>query len=588
LKFASRALCAVSLFILALTLVEALGIGLSIHVGPMRLRSADAMRPLIVAAAAAWLSLAFADGRLRRSMRRMSIALTVAILALIFVRAMAPDYATGDAAFLELYTLHSVRGIWPFGPYSQFGWHHPGPLYFYLLAPLYAAGGFRFAALNVGASLINAAAAVLLLSVLRRRASRSLVIGVAVALLVYVARLSPMFVSAWNPHVLVLPMAAMLATAVSWATDDVYLAPTAVALGSFLVQTHIGLTPIVALLCSGAVVANLLGIRSGRLQRPAVFVWWNRAAWVMALCWVLPLAEELLDSPGNLTLIARFFGNGQHPQSFIDGFKIWAVMISGVLLPRLVPPTGNPIAPDPSAVAVVLALSQMVGMLVAVAAALGKRRRFDALFGAAGLLSAVVALWSVSNVPVIIGDYHVFWISIIGALNWGVLGAAVSEPVVGRLVARTPRRLATLAYPAFMLVLLIQPLPTLVAKARASGRDSDELKVSADVIGADMFNLNVSRALLRGGPLAWGEQGGVALELYKRHVPIAVDAGSVFMYGKPLAANGHEQAIYVVNLTAEYRRSPDPSATILLAGRKVTVTRSEIQPTSAETPTAAR
>ena len=112
--------------------------------------------------------------------------------------------------------------------------------------------------------------------------------------------------------------------------------------------------------------------------------------------------------------------------------------------------------------------------------------------------------------------------------------------------------------------------------------------MSADVIGADMFNRNVSRALLQGGPLAWGEQGGVVLELYKRHVPIAVDAGSVFMYGRPLNANGHEQAIYVVNLTAEYRRSPDARATILLAGRKVTVTRSEIQPTSAETPTAAR
>jgi hypothetical protein len=136
-------------------------------------------------------------------------------------------------------------------------------------------------------------------------------------------------------------------------------------------------------------------------------------------------------------------------------------------------------------------------------------------------------------------------------------------------------------------VLLIQPLPKLLAMARSSGGDRDELKASADVIGADIFNRNVSRALLQGGPLAWGEQGGVVLELYKRRVPIAVDAGSVFMYGRPLAANGHEQAIYVVNLTAEYRRSPDPRATILLAGRKVTVTRSEMQPTTAETPTAA-
>jgi hypothetical protein len=107
---------------------------------------------------------------------------------------MADDYSIGDGAFLELGTLHSVRGIWPFGPYSQFGRHHPGPLYFYLLAPLYAAGGFRFAALNVGAALINAASAILMLSVIRGRASSSLAVGVTVAILVYVVRLSPMLV----------------------------------------------------------------------------------------------------------------------------------------------------------------------------------------------------------------------------------------------------------------------------------------------------------------------------------------------------------------------------------------------------------
>ena len=252
------------------------------------------------------------------------------------------------------------------------------------------------------------------------------------------------------------------------------------------------------------------------------------------------------------------------------------MMISGVLMPGLVLPAGGAIAPDASGLPVILAVLQMVGLVIAIGVALGKQRRFDALFAAAGLLSAVVALWAVSRIPAIIGDYHVFWISIIGALNWGVLGAAVLERGVARLVARTPQRVATLAYPTFVLVLLIQPLPTLVAMARASGGDGDDIRASADVIHADMFSRNVERGLLQGGTLAWGVQGGVALELYKRHVPIAVDAGSVFMYGRPLAANGHEQAIYVVNLTREYRRSPDKEATILLAGRNLTVTRSEI------------
>ena len=41
------------------------------------------------------------------------------------------------------------------GPYSRFQWHHPGPLYFYLLAPFYEASGERPSGLSAGALALN-------------------------------------------------------------------------------------------------------------------------------------------------------------------------------------------------------------------------------------------------------------------------------------------------------------------------------------------------------------------------------------------------------------------------------------------------
>ncbi len=38
---------------------------------------------------------------------------------------------------IELYTIHATHAAQFLGPYSQYGWHHPGPMLFYLLAPFY-------------------------------------------------------------------------------------------------------------------------------------------------------------------------------------------------------------------------------------------------------------------------------------------------------------------------------------------------------------------------------------------------------------------------------------------------------------------
>ena len=44
-----------------------------------------------------------------------------------------------------------------YGLYSRNDWSHPGPVYFYLLAPLYRLTGNASIAMNIGALLINGA-----------------------------------------------------------------------------------------------------------------------------------------------------------------------------------------------------------------------------------------------------------------------------------------------------------------------------------------------------------------------------------------------------------------------------------------------
>src|SRR5262245_7576970 len=78
-----------------------------------------------------------------------------------FLRRGVPDVLfRGDGAALELGTLHAAHGVQLLGPYSRFGWSHPGPAYFYLAAPIYRAFGERGPGLNVFAFLVSACAAV--------------------------------------------------------------------------------------------------------------------------------------------------------------------------------------------------------------------------------------------------------------------------------------------------------------------------------------------------------------------------------------------------------------------------------------------
>src|SRR5690349_5326963 len=101
--------------------------------------------------------------RATRWSRRVSGA-GLALVAVPFVAIVAlalthPWSSSTDLALMELRTLDVGGPATPLlGPYSRFGWYHPGPLAFWILALPYRLAGARPVGLLVGTAAVHAAA----------------------------------------------------------------------------------------------------------------------------------------------------------------------------------------------------------------------------------------------------------------------------------------------------------------------------------------------------------------------------------------------------------------------------------------------
>jgi hypothetical protein len=99
----------------------------------------------------------------------MALLVLIAAASLVAVARQAqPVSSVSDTAVIESYTLYASRARLLVGPYSRYGWHHPGPLYFYLLAPFSVLSGRLATGLNAGALAINLLSVIVIALVVRR------------------------------------------------------------------------------------------------------------------------------------------------------------------------------------------------------------------------------------------------------------------------------------------------------------------------------------------------------------------------------------------------------------------------------------
>ena len=481
--------------------------------------------------------------------------LSVAVLALpavigairLVIAARQPFDFYGDEAILESAVRHVGEQL--VGPYSRFGFHQPGPAYFYLQAPFYRLPGASAATLFLGAYCINLAAALGCVLVVRRNLGETAGRFAAVVVGALLLCLTPRFlVDPWNPYVLAVPVLfAVLLAAVG--TRSPAAAGGAMIVGSYVVQTHVAAAATLgAVFATAAIIAALHHRRirgqtpaDARARRPSATRRWMApaaTALLLAVIWAPPLIEQTTRSPGNLTTLARFF-RSPHPE-FDRGIDHGLDRATGQVAAQLtVVPFGHDRDPRPAdARKVLLALFGVGAGAVVAVLGWGRRETVIAGLGAASVVGPLVAVWSGTRIVGEVFPYLLLWTSglllagAIGAgallqhrrqLAWPLAGAAV---VVGLSLTVTMARNPLLPYPTVTDVAVASRL----AEPWLADRGIEQVRVRI----ADHDH--------------WPLATGVAVRLEKEGFAASSDREWTSLFGEHFRPTGHEQAtIWIAN-----------------------------------------
>jgi hypothetical protein len=412
-------------------------------------------------------------GSSERRIGWLAYAVTGLPLLIIFVRYLVSGgqvFLSDDLALIDLHTRQALHWAQQLGPFDHFGWNHPGPALFYLLATMARVLGSGAKAEFVGAIAINAVAASWVVRTVRRQAGSwvALWAGIGVGVLLFsISFTSPgdltysegaagAISSPWNPLVVILPtllVAVLCADAVCGAPRSLLWAAV---VGSFCVQTDIGTTPVVVVflvLASAMLAAVALRARRGHRTRSEVApgsastptragtargrAWLVVGVLALVVIWIPPVIQQFTNHPGNITLIARFFFASHPTHDLSTG--LWSVVaVNSVLLygtsivfaPAV--PLGTPLAHA----GMVLVITVLI-VVAALALNASRRHRFGAALAAASLVGFVVGIASATRVVGPVWGYLMLWELGLPLLALFSLGTAVSTLVASHRVPAT-------------------------------------------------------------------------------------------------------------------------------------------------------
>ena len=501
----------------------------------------------------------------------------VFLWCLLVIPGTREAFPTGDGAVIELYTLQASRGWWEYGPYSRWGWHHPGPLFFYLVAPFYTAAHTQSLAINAASVAINLFAVTAILWAVARHGSTTLAVSVTAFLAMYLWRMPPLLVSAWNPHTVLLPLAALIVSASIAAAGRMSLLPLTIAMASFVSQTHIGLLLPAVFVTACALVAGMIaGPKADHSGRGRWF-WLGVSTLIGFILWLPPIVEQVRHGAnGNLAKIVRFFMTpdpADPTAPFTQALRVWADALLAPIGPSLHFAVGGLLAREAGTPMVALAL-----LSVALLIAAGWRTRRGTASGVAGgatsgdaagaavdawfcricALASLAALLAMAGVRQGYGDYMVAWINVIGLMNAAALAAWLFT-FVFTLIASRSRDAGGAHATANVRIKWIVPVLTsicLIAVTVHGARDLERLRAGRNgarngergrgesvlvALRAFLVKAHVRRPMIRVAG-TWDNAAALVLQLQKRDQPVAVDDDALWLIGPQFAKDGTEDA----------------------------------------------
>ncbi|SOC48930.1 hypothetical protein SAMN05660748_1643 [Blastococcus aggregatus] len=468
----------------------------------------------------------------------------------------------GDQALTGLSVHEASSFDRDLGPYSRYGWSHPGPLWFYLLAPPMRLLGGDDIALMAAGVLINGLLAVAVVLAVHRAGRPLLTLGVSAVLLAFVLRMpAEMFVDVWSPYALLMGTLLFLVLAArvhsgSWpALLGMLLA------GSFLAQTHVGTAPLVALVSATGGVSFVLarrarrattepGTDAGEPPRARPGRWTVVLGVLLVAVWIPPVVEQL-SSPvreGNLVRLVSFFLNHEDPGG--SPTPPQALIAVGRILAMTPYDWGpGPWEMDVSTLPAPVGLALAAQALAAVTLVLLGRRwgsRAGTWWGAVLCAALAAAVVSAVTVTGVLYWYLIVWVAVLPAATAiGALHLVLDRVAAGRAGAPGPR-LALDRAPVLLPLAVVVVAGSVVA-AMSLGDAAEELPSDYGVVEAsrlvddalgdvDTSTVHVDIET----PALWPVAAGVVNELVADGLDVTVDRGSEELFGADRVSAGDE------------------------------------------------
>jgi hypothetical protein len=579
LRWISGALAAIAIGELIVLVLLAAGLEGRTGFGPFLIRLHTLHRPLWIGLGASLALVALApQSRYQRRLGFLLMGSLTALAVVVLARTSPAIVAKSDIAVMELYVQLAATGDLLVGAYSRFHWHHPGPLYFWLQVPFYALSGETATGLYAGALAMNVASLGLLGAVLLRVDRGALAVSVLSGCLLFVWRERFVMASPWTAHVPGLATAAFVVVAAAAASGRRWMLPLVVLVGSAIAQTHVALVPLVLLLSAAAAIAAALATRHDRMPFRGVL---NACAWLLALLWMLPVAEQLSHTPGNLTRLWAFFVTGTGPgQPYSRAVAVWSYALTGAFRPDLYTPYGGHFELTHLAWGIPVAIAEVIALAVVGTRARRSGRKFEASLAWTALAATLVSLWSITRIRGDVLDHEIFWIVPLGAIN-----AAIAAGAAWRAAARRWSRqdaegasawsshAATVFCAMLFLVGVhagIRDFDRLVRFENSKPRKDADINGTYESLRIYLFSQEVRKPLFRiDGD--WDVAVAALARLHHSRRPFAVDDTALWMFTDAFSAHGDEDAFIVIGSSGRNPRRDASGEAVIVQREPVVV-----------------
>lgn len=479
----------------------------------------------------------------------LAIGLVGASLVVVAIRVMMlrSGYTTASDLSLTELRVRDVPSELPLvGPYSRYGWNHPGPLMFWLMAPVYWLSGRASVALPLATLIVNFLSVVFVLVCARRRRGTVGLILAASMLLVLLHGLGPeIWVSAWNPYIALLPFTAFLFAAWCVAAGDHTMLALMVGAGSFAAAAHVGFLPVTIAVAGTAVVLSFVAHRrdgapsagepaARSLHRYLSLRSVRVAVVVFLVAWSGPIIDTVLHRGGNARELFRYFTSPGERVGSSTAFKVLsselstdAQWITGVVR--------NPFTAEPAA------LYQQTVPVVAIAVAVlfvlvaRRRRQDDLALGVVLIVAVAVAFVSIASIRGTAYDYLAMWALPIGATVMFAIGCFTTSLVAERLRAGLPRSGVRMMGAVCAVALLAGTARNVQAAVRMPNPTDSGATLVRDAAERLARSARYTQSALAFDPITGLGSGlavfGLRLECERRGLRVAAKAADGFVLG---------------------------------------------------------